>query len=120
MVILPDGQSVNTLPHPDDQYNSVGAFETYSKSLCNQKPQGPLAYITAEFGRSQLPVDRVFIVGRDDNSGKNSPNDQSIYTNAPLCNGFTYTFFIRAYTESVQVRMSGHVELIFILIVFFL
>ena len=98
---------MNLLESPDQRYKSLSDFGTFSNSLCNGKPDSPVAYITAEFGRDLLPEDRKFVVGAEDNTGKNSPNDIQMYQNWRLCHGATYTFFIRAYpTDNSQVGMA--------------
>ena len=99
---------MSLLGSPDQRYKSLSDIGTYSKSLCNGKPNTPVGYITAEFGRDLLPEDRKFVVGDKDNSGNNSPNDRkNMYENGHLCHGTTYTFFIRAYpTDHSQVGMA--------------
>jgi len=98
---------VSLLESPDQRYKSLSDFAMYSDSLCKGKPETPIAYVAAEFGRGLLPQDRKFVVGAEDSSGKNSPNDRpTMYENGRLCHGATYTFFVRAYPgDSSQVSL---------------
>ena len=98
VLLLPEDQTANNLQPPDVLYKSINDLGKYNTRLCNEKPSTPVAYITAEFGQDLLPADRRFIVGAEEDDGKNSPNDRTeTYKNGPLCHGATYTYFIRAY-----------------------
>ena len=99
VIIIPEGQSVGDLQTPDERYTTLTNFDQYSEDFCKEQQTSPKAYIAAEYGRYQVPVppNNYFIVGYDDSSNPNSPNDQSKYTNGPLCYSVTYTFFFRAY-----------------------
>ena len=97
VIIIPEGQSVGDLRPPDERYTAQADFDQYSEDFCKEQQTSPKAYIAAEYGRDQVPLNNYFIVGNDDSNNPNSPNDQSKYTNGPLCYSVTYTFFFRAY-----------------------
>ena len=96
VIILADGQSMSDLRSPDEY--KFDDLVTYSEDFCNIVHNTPVAYITAEYGRDLIPTSKEFIVGSEDSSNPDSPNDQSRYLNGMLCYQTKYTFFIRAYS----------------------
>lgn len=94
-VFLPD----STLPSrsPDVVFPSLDSFLSYNE--VDSIKLETVAYIAAEFSAEKFPSNSQFIVG-----DQNQPNDQpDKYTNGPLREGSSYTFFIRVYPELTTV-----------------
>ncbi len=112
VIILPIGQTVEDLNHPDTMYDSIDDFDEYRETFCDEESTTAKAYITAEFAGDLIPNSGLFVVG---GTGANSPNDRTVYSNNLLCYSKRYTFFVRAYplpisqvcTESSNLRVSA-------------
>lgn len=94
---------VDDLLHPDTEFPNRTTLKTYSDLPCGNRPQSPLAYVTAEMSRDlyeTLLTDGFFVVGQNMDDNRNSPNDRMTITNGPLCYSTRYSFFIRGYSAS--------------------
>ena len=97
VVLLPLGQTEDSLGDPDMMYDSIDDFDDYSETFCDEEFTSAKAYITAEFAGDAIPNSGLFGVGGG-SGGVNSPNDRADdYSNSLLCYSKRYTFFVRAY-----------------------
>ena len=103
VVLLPEGFDVNSLSPPNEQFPNINILtDVYQLTLCDEKPTTPKAYITAEFDDSLFPSNKLFIVGQESPTNQ-APNDRpDTYTNGELCYSGKFTFFTRAYIDTVS------------------
>ena len=94
---------MNSLSPPNEQFPNINILtDVYQLTLCDEKPTTPKAYITAEFDDSLFPSNKLFIVGQETPTNQ-APNDRpDTYTNGELCYSGKFTFFTRAYIDTVS------------------